>query len=55
MYLIIIFHIVGMMLGSNNANMAKDGIMERYNLLHVAWDGEVVHYMKIWRDIIYFM
>ena len=43
MSLLLILHIVGMILGSNKGNGAKDGSMERYNLLHIAWDGEIFY------------
>ena len=43
MSLLLIFNIFGMMLGSNKVNKAKDGSMKRSNLLHVAWDGEIVY------------
>ena len=41
MSLLLLFHNVGIMLGSNKANMDKVESMERHSLLHEAWDGEM--------------
>ena len=40
--LFLLFHNVGLMLGSNKANRAKDEGMSMLNVLHKTWDEELL-------------
>ena len=45
--LLLLLHNVGMMLGSNKANRAKDEGMSMLNILHKAWDEEMYCEMEL--------
>ena len=47
MYLFLILHNVGMMLGSNKANRAKDEGVSMLNILYKTWDEEMIFEMRL--------
>ena len=44
---LLLFHNVGMMLGSNKANKAKNVSIKMLNQIHETWDGEMCCVMEL--------